>query len=114
MREVLSGHGSEVTKAVLLNTCLEKRNAQLVCGPNGQGLDLLMELSLESRDLMLIKVIRAISSHEGPTQNMFLKWIDNLLDIAMQEGADSSESKSSFGLECMGTLAEIKVAPWAR
>uniref|UniRef100_A0A1I7T4U2 Kinesin-associated protein n=1 Tax=Caenorhabditis tropicalis TaxID=1561998 RepID=A0A1I7T4U2_9PELO len=114
MRDVLSGRGSEMTKAVLLNICLEKRNAQLVCGPNGQGLDLLMEMSLESRDLLLIKVIRAISSHDGPTQNMFLNWIERLLEIAKIEGSDSSESKSSFGLECMGAVAELKVAPWAK
>lgn len=114
MRDVLSGKGSEITKAVLLNICLEKRNAQLVCGPGGQGLDLLMERSLESRDLMLIKVIRAISSHDGPTQNMFLKWMDPLLEIAKKEGTDNSESKSSFGLECMGSVAEIKVANWAK
>ncbi|CAP22031.2 Protein CBR-KAP-1 [Caenorhabditis briggsae] len=114
MRDVLSGRGSEVTKAVLLNICLEKRNAQLVCGAGGQGLDLLIEMSMESRDLMLIKVIRAISSHDGPTQNMFLKWIDKLLDVAKSEGTDNSESKSSFGLECMGAVAEIKVAPWAK
>uniref|UniRef100_A0A1I7XMF8 Kinesin-associated protein 3 n=1 Tax=Heterorhabditis bacteriophora TaxID=37862 RepID=A0A1I7XMF8_HETBA len=38
MRDILSGGGSEVTKAVLLNACIERRNAQLVCGPDGQGL----------------------------------------------------------------------------
>ncbi|CAI2349369.1 unnamed protein product [Caenorhabditis sp. 36 PRJEB53466] len=114
MRDLLSGTGSQVTKAVLLNICLEKRNAQLVCGPSGQGLDLLMELSTASKDLMLIKVIRAISTHEGATQNMFLKWMENLLDIAMTDGTDTSESKSSFGLECMGTVAELKPAPWAK
>ncbi|CAL2038571.1 unnamed protein product [Caenorhabditis brenneri] len=114
MRDVLSGRGSEVTKAVLLNICLEKRNAQIVCGPGGEGLDLLMGMSLDSRDLMLIKVIRAISSHDGPTQNMFLKWIEPLLEIAIREGNDSSESKSSFGLECMGAVAELKVAQWAK
>ncbi|CAI5446113.1 unnamed protein product [Caenorhabditis angaria] len=114
MRDVLSGGGSEVTKAVLLNTCIEKRNAQLVCGPNGQGLDLLLDLALNSRDLMLIKVVRAIAAHEGQTQNLFLKWITKLLEIAMHEGCDSSESKSSFGLECMGTIAEIRVANWQK
>uniref|UniRef100_A0A8R1DYL0 Kinesin-associated protein 3 n=1 Tax=Caenorhabditis japonica TaxID=281687 RepID=A0A8R1DYL0_CAEJA len=114
MRDVLSGTGSEVTKAVLLNICLEKRNAQLVCGPQGQGLDLLVEMALHSRDLMLIKVIRAISGHDGPTQAMFLKWIDDFVKIAKTEGADISESKSSFGLECMGTLAELKEARWAK
>ena len=37
MRDLLTGNGSEATKAVLLNACAEKRNAQLVCGPEGQG-----------------------------------------------------------------------------
>ncbi|CAB3401767.1 unnamed protein product [Caenorhabditis bovis] len=114
MRDVLSGQGSEVTKAVLLNTCIEKRNAQLVCGPDGQGLDLLMDLALSSRDLMIVKVVRAIAAHDGQTQNMFLKWVPKLLEIAMADGLDSSESKSSFALECMGTIAELRVAPWAK
>lgn len=37
MRDLLTGNGSEATKAILLNACAEKRNAQLVCGHDGQG-----------------------------------------------------------------------------
>lgn len=72
MRDLLSGDGSDVTKAVLLNVCVEKRNAQLVCGTEGGGLDLLMEMSLEHRDLLVAKILRTIAGHEGPTQDMFL------------------------------------------
>ncbi|CAD6187795.1 unnamed protein product [Caenorhabditis auriculariae] len=114
MRDVLTGGGSEVTKAVLLNTCIEKRNAQLVCGTDGQGLNLLMELALNSRDLMIAKVVRAIAAHEGPTQELFVGWMPRLLEIGMNEGTDSAEDKAALGLESLGAAAEIRVAPWAK
>ncbi|KAJ1356889.1 hypothetical protein KIN20_014739 [Parelaphostrongylus tenuis] len=70
---LLSGNGSGVTKAVLLNACAERRNAQLVCGQDGQGLALLLDAALDGGDLMVAKIVRSIASHEGPTQDMKTK-----------------------------------------
>lgn len=108
MKGILSGSASDVTKAVLLNVCIEKRNAQIVCGPGGQGLDLIVEQMLITKDLMLVKIVRAIGVHEGATQNMFLKWMSKLLDIATAEPLEDD----AFALECLGTVAVIQPAPW--
>ncbi|KAK5966163.1 hypothetical protein GCK32_007807, partial [Trichostrongylus colubriformis] len=96
MRDLLTGNGSEATKAVLLNACAEKRNAQLVCGHDGQGLALLMDAAIDGRDLMVAKIIRSIASHEGPTQDMFVE-----------------DENVALGLEFIGTAALIKVADWS-
>lgn len=71
MRKVLTDNASDTVKAVLINIALEKRNAQLLCGTDGQGLDLLLETALSHNDQLLLKVVRNISTHSGPTQAMF-------------------------------------------
>ncbi|PIO68163.1 hypothetical protein TELCIR_10062 [Teladorsagia circumcincta] len=84
MRDLLTGNGSEATKAVLLNACAEKRNAQLVCGHDGQGLALLLDAAIDGRDLMVAKIVRSIASHEGPTQDMFVSSMPRLLEAGMK------------------------------
>lgn len=71
MRKLLSNNGSEIVKAVLINIALEKRNAQLLGGADGQGLDLLIEAALNQKDQLLLKIVRNIAIHNGPTQAMF-------------------------------------------
>uniref|UniRef100_A0A0K0CUR2 Kinesin-associated protein n=1 Tax=Angiostrongylus cantonensis TaxID=6313 RepID=A0A0K0CUR2_ANGCA len=112
MRDLLSGSGSEVTKAVLLNACAEKRNAQLVCGQDGQGLALLLDAALDGRDLMVAKIVRSIASHEGPTQDMFVSSMPRLLEAGMKYSA-LQEENASLGLEFIGAAALIKVADWS-
>lgn len=72
MRKVLLNEASLTVKAVLVNIALEKRNAQLLCGADGQGLDLLLEAALSSKDHILMKVVRNIASHTGLTQTVFV------------------------------------------
>uniref|UniRef100_A0A0R3PGN1 Kinesin-associated protein n=1 Tax=Angiostrongylus costaricensis TaxID=334426 RepID=A0A0R3PGN1_ANGCS len=105
MRDLLSGSGSEVTKAVLLNVCAEKRNAQLVCGQDGQGLALLLDAALDGRDLMVAKIVRSIASHEGPTQDIwhFYYYLSRRIE----------DENASIGLEFIGAAALIKVADWS-
>jgi hypothetical protein len=47
-----------LVKSLLLNIVLEERNAQLLCGTDGRGLDALMERSLnrEVPDILVLKV----------------------------------------------------------
>lgn len=71
MRYLLSNQATDVMKAILINIALEKRNAQLICGQEGQGLDLLIELVYEQKDLLILKILRNIASHSGPSQSMF-------------------------------------------
>ncbi|CAI4231132.1 unnamed protein product [Auanema sp. JU1783] len=114
MRDLLSGAGSDVTKAILLNACVEKRNAQLVCGSNGQGLDLLMESALDNMDLLVAKIVRSIAVHDGPTQDMFVKWVPKLLRLGMVEAVKNADERAAIGLECVGIAALVRPVDWIR
>nr|CDJ89894.1 Kinesin-associated domain containing protein [Haemonchus contortus] len=113
MRDLLTGNGSEATKAVLLNACAEKRNAQLVCGHNGQGLSLLLDAAIDGRDLMVAKIVRSIAGHEGPTQDMFVSSMPRLLEAGMKNALLQEDENVALGLEFIGTAALIKVADWS-
>ncbi|CAJ0580815.1 unnamed protein product, partial [Mesorhabditis spiculigera] len=113
MSDLLSGQASDVAKAVLINACIEKRNAQLVCGPRGEGLDLLLEQAQESRDLLVLKIVRNISSHSGPTQEHFLKWLPQLIEVMKEDALSPAEEKSAYALEAVGVIATNVSADWA-
>lgn len=55
--------------ALAVNLAANKRNAQLIC--EGAGLKLLMKRALKYRDPLLMKMIRNIAQHEGPTRALF-------------------------------------------
>ena len=71
MKQLIIGAASEVAKALLLNIALEKRNAQLICGSDGSGLDLIAAAALSKREHILVKVMRNIALHSGPSQAFF-------------------------------------------
>ena len=56
--------------ALGINLAANKRNAQLVC--EGPGLRLLMRRAFKFNDPLLLKMIRNISQHDGPTKAQFL------------------------------------------
>lgn len=56
--------------ALGINLAANKRNAQLVC--EGPGLRLLMRRAFKFNDPLLLKMIRNISQHEGPTKAQFV------------------------------------------
>ena len=56
--------------ALGINLAANKRNAQLVC--EGPGLRLLMRRAFKFNDPLLLKMIRNISQHEGPTKVQFV------------------------------------------
>jgi hypothetical protein len=64
----------EKTDIELLSLCINlsanKRNAQIVC--EGQGLKMLMKRAFKFRDPLLMKMLRNISQHDGPTKNLFV------------------------------------------
>ncbi|VDL81377.1 unnamed protein product [Nippostrongylus brasiliensis] len=98
MRDLLTGIGSEATKAVLLNACAEKRNAQLVCGHDGQGLALLLDAAIDGRDLMVAKIIRSIAYHEGPTQDVFVSSMSRLLETGLKNAVMQEDEYAALGL----------------
>ena len=58
------------TIALGINLACNARNAQALC--KGPGLKLLMRRALTSRDSLLMKMVRNISQHPGPTKRQFL------------------------------------------
>lgn len=58
--------------ALLINLSLNKRNAQLIAGDDGEGLRLLMQSAVERRDVLTLKIARNIASHDGRTRSMLI------------------------------------------
>ena len=56
--------------AVCINLAANKRCSQLIC--EGNGLRLLMKRAFKYADPLLMKMIRNISQHDGPTKTLFI------------------------------------------
>ena len=61
--------GIEVV-ALCINLAANARCAQLIC--DGGGLKLLMKRAFKNHDVMMMKMIRNISLHDGPTKMLFV------------------------------------------
>ncbi|XP_038613911.1 kinesin-associated protein 3 isoform X3 [Tachyglossus aculeatus] len=84
-----------------INLAANKRNVQLIC--EGNGLKMLMKRALKFKDPLLMKMIRNISQHDGPTKNLFVDYVG---DLAAQISNDEDEE---FVIECLGTLANLTI-----
>jgi Kinesin-associated protein (KAP) len=56
--------------AVAINLALNKRNSQLMC--EGGRLKLLVQRAFQKQDALLMKCLRNISQHPGPTKLQFV------------------------------------------
>lgn len=56
--------------ALAVNLAANKRNAQLMC--ENDGLRKLIERAFQYQDCLLLKMIRNISQHDGPTKILFV------------------------------------------
>ncbi|XP_063057335.1 kinesin-associated protein 3a isoform X2 [Engraulis encrasicolus] len=97
--------GEERIEAELISFCINlaanKRNAQIIC--EGNGLKMLMKRALKMKDTLLMKMIRNISQHDGPTKNFFIDYVG---DLAAQICPEEDEE---FVMECLGTLANLTI-----
>ncbi|KAG7271988.1 hypothetical protein CRUP_001548 [Coryphaenoides rupestris] len=84
-----------------INLAANKRNAQLIC--EGNGLKMLMKRALKLKDVLMLKMIRNLSQHDGPTKSLFIDYIG---DLAAQISEEESEE---FVIECLGTLANLTI-----
>ncbi|XP_053806438.1 kinesin-associated protein 3 isoform X5 [Vidua macroura] len=82
-----------------INLAANKRNVQLIC--EGNGLKMLMKRALKFKDPLLMKMIRNISQHDGPTKSQFIEYVG---DLAAQI---SNFEEEEFVIECLGTLANL-------
>jgi hypothetical protein len=106
--------------ALCINLAGNKRCAQLIC--EGSGLRLLMKRAFKFRDPLLMKMIRNLSQHDGPTKNLFIvryhilyppsvfKYFylaqDYISDLA---NAIKTEESEDFKLECVGILGNLTI-----
>ncbi|KAB5539677.1 hypothetical protein PHYPO_G00091760 [Pangasianodon hypophthalmus] len=84
-----------------INLAANKRNAQLIC--EGNGLKMLMKRAFKLKDPLMMKMIRNISQHDGPSKNLFIDYVG---DFAAQIGQNEDEE---FVIECLGTLANLTI-----
>ncbi|KAK6308719.1 hypothetical protein J4Q44_G00201820 [Coregonus suidteri] len=84
-----------------INLAANKRNAQVIC--EGNGLKMLMKRGLKLKDVLIMKMIRNVSQHDGPTKNLFIDYVG---DLAAQMGG---EEREEYVIECLGTLANLTI-----
>ncbi|KAF0047421.1 hypothetical protein F2P81_001054 [Scophthalmus maximus] len=105
LMQMLFECGEEEIEAELISICINlaanKRNAQLTC--EGNGLKMLMKRALKMKECLLMKMIRNISQHDGPTKPLFIDYVG---DLAAEIRAEEEEE---WVLECLGTLANLTI-----
>uniref|UniRef100_UPI003AADCDC0 kinesin-associated protein 3a isoform X3 n=1 Tax=Centroberyx gerrardi TaxID=166262 RepID=UPI003AADCDC0 len=98
--------GEDRMDAELISFCINlaanKRNAQVIC--EGNGLKMLMKRALQLKDVLMMKMIRNLSQHDGSTKNLFIDYVG---DLAAQI---SEEEAEEFVIECLGTLANLSIS----
>lgn len=105
LMQMLYEHGEEEFEIELISICINlagnKRSAQLMC--EGNGLKMLMKRALKMKDCLLMKMIRNISQHDGPTKALFIDYVG---DLAAEIRAEEEEE---WVVECLGTLANLTI-----
>ncbi|XP_049445065.1 kinesin-associated protein 3a [Epinephelus fuscoguttatus] len=87
--------------SLCINLAANKSNAKVIC--EGNGLKMLMKRALKLKDVLVMKMIRNLSQHSGPTKGLFL---DHVGDLAAQINEEEAEE---FVIECLGTLANLTI-----
>ncbi|XP_071948132.1 kinesin-associated protein 3-like [Antedon mediterranea] len=104
MKLVLSNPGDRIDPelvALCINLACNKRNSQIIC--EGSGLRLLMRRALSLRDPLLLKMIRNISQHDGPTKAFFIEFISDIAEVIKQSDDED------LVLEALGILANLTI-----
>ncbi|KAM8838685.1 kinesin-associated protein 3-like isoform 1-T1 [Synchiropus picturatus] len=105
LMQMLFSHGEGEFDATLISICVNlaanKMSAQLMCEEN--SLSTLMRRALRMKDCLLMKMIRNISQHDGPTKALFIAYVG---DLAAEIRAEQDEA---WVLECLGTLANLTI-----
>ncbi|XP_070765223.1 kinesin-associated protein 3a [Enoplosus armatus] len=87
--------------SLCINLAANKSNAQVIC--EGNGLKMLMKRAVKLKDVLVMKMIRNLSQHNGPTKSLFL---DHVGDLAAQI---SEEEAEEFVIESLGALANLTI-----
>eukprot|EP01137_Pigoraptor_chileana_P023966 Opistho-2@91147 len=88
--------------ALCINLAANARNSQLIC--DGSGLKLLIRRAIKTKDTLLMKMIRNISQHPGPTKMRFLDHIHDLVTLMKKTREDE------LLVEVLGILGNMNIA----
>ncbi|KAG0428550.1 hypothetical protein HPB47_024473 [Ixodes persulcatus] len=86
--------------ALAVSLAANRRCAQLFC----EGLGALVDRALDGGDAQLLRLLRTVSQHEGPTRRAFAPHLDALVRALVRPGAPWD-----LVLECAGTLANLEL-----
>ncbi|XP_071042317.1 kinesin-associated protein 3 isoform X2 [Parasteatoda tepidariorum] len=89
--------------ALAVNLAANKRNAQLMC--ENDGLRRLVERAFHYQDCLLLKMIRNISQHDGPTKILFVAFADLFCEAIHR----STGKNDDFVLECVGIMGNLTI-----
>ncbi len=87
--------------ALSINLAVNKRNSQLIC--EGHGLRVLMQRAFHYQDALIMKMIRNISQHDGPTKALFVEFVGDIADAVKRADLDE------FRVECLGILGNLNL-----
>lgn len=104
IRKVLNGNPNIYYEIISLaiNLAINQRNAQLMCD-NG-NLNKLIDKALNTKDCLLLKLLRNISYHDDPIKMPFLDYHQEMVNIAVT--SDSEEVQ----VEVIAILANLTLA----
>ncbi|KAJ3266811.1 Kinesin-associated protein 3 [Chytriomyces hyalinus] len=105
MKMILEYRGERVNTelmAVAINLATSKRNVDVIVDDN--GLKFLVKRALKTRDILILKMLRNISMHEGETKFMFLDYIDEFMNMLLK----SSDVPEVF-VEVIGIIANLTI-----
>ncbi|CAG0913778.1 unnamed protein product [Notodromas monacha] len=99
--------GMEVM-ALIINLAANRKNAALICGTvgssrEGLGLKLLLHRAFKTDDPLIMKIIRNIAQHDGPTKHLFIEFVGDLVE----KMKDSPNEELT--LECLGVLGNLNL-----
>ncbi|GIX80193.1 kinesin-associated protein 3 [Caerostris darwini] len=89
--------------ALAVNLAANKRNAQLMC--ESDGLRHLVERGFKFQDSLVLKMIRNISQHDGPTKILFVGFADLFCEAIHR----STGKNDDFILECLGIMGNLTI-----
>ncbi|GMR42242.1 hypothetical protein PMAYCL1PPCAC_12437, partial [Pristionchus mayeri] len=112
--DILEGHASAVTKAVLLNASLDKRSTQIMCGSKGTTVDSLMRLAVDNSDLLAAKILRNMASHEDTAHPFLVKWVPSLMSIVLEDGLSEEEARTARTIELLAVCTQCRGVDWMR
>jgi hypothetical protein len=112
MKMILETKGDRVDADLIalgINLACNVKCAEYMC--EDQGIKFLMKRALKTHDPLLLKMIRNISMHDGPTKMLFLDYIDDIMLLL-----EKSLKTPDLLVELLGILSNLTIEEfdWAK